>query len=136
MAKEKKLEEKVWEYKLLESRLNQLLQQKGLMLTKLKEIEITSETLEEIEKVGEKDILISIGSLTYAPAKLVKSGKVIVEVGAGAVLEKTFAEAKKLLEKRKRILENAVEKLSQEISNVAQAMQLTEEEIAKLQKQS
>ena len=129
-----KIEEKVLQYRILESRLNQLIQQRSFVESRLGEIEITKETLNEIAEVGEKDILISIGSLTYANAKLSKVDKVLVEVGANVALEKSINEAIKILERRKNNLNEIVDRLDEEIRRVSEMMRILENEIGKVSK--
>ena len=129
---EKKIQEKILEYRVLEERMNQLFQQRALFMSKLQELEITKETLKEISKVGEKKILVAIGSMTYANAKLLGSDKVLVEIGANVALEKSIPEAEKILEKRKQNLESALKRLGEEIERTTQLMQSLQTELQKL----
>ena len=128
----KKLQEKTLEYQIVESRLNQLMQQQSLIKARLQEVEITKETLDEIEKSKGKEILISVGSLSYVHAKLAENEKIIVEVGAGAALPMSMEDAKKLLEKRKENLQKGSKKLEEEIGKTTQLLQLLHAEIQDL----
>jgi prefoldin alpha subunit len=96
---EKEIQEKVVAYRLLESRLNGLVKQREAIASKLIEIENTLAGIEEFEKSDE--ILFPIGAEAYVPGKITDKNKIIVEVGAGVVMEKTLEEAKGILNKRK-----------------------------------
>lgn len=128
----KELQEKILQYKLLEDRLKQLAQQRSLLLSKLPEMEATKETLDEVLKSKENEILVSIGSATYAKGKLIKTDKVIVEVGANVALEKSIEGACEILEKRKKNLESAIKKFENEINVVYQTLIKLEPEIRRL----
>ncbi|MGC8812739.1 MAG: prefoldin subunit alpha, partial [Candidatus Aenigmatarchaeota archaeon] len=96
---EKEFQEKILVYRLLEARLNSLMKEREMLLTKLVEIQTTIQSIEEIKKNDE--ILFGIGSEAYAFGRIKEKGKFIVEVGGEVALEKTTEEAKKTLEKRK-----------------------------------
>jgi len=132
---ERELQEKILQYRLLESRLDQLLQQRNFIVNKLQEIEVTRETLNEIAEVGEEEILVSIGSLTYANAKLSRVDKVLVEVGADVALEKSINEAIKILNKRRDNLNEIIGKLDEEIKRISGMMTVLENEISKTSQQ-
>lgn len=131
----KELQEKILQYRLLEDRLRQLTQQRSLLLGKLPEMEATKETLSEVLKSKENEILVSIGSATYAKGKLMRTDKVIVEVGADIALEKTIESACEILDKRKKNLENAIKKFESEINVVYQTLANLEPQIRKLSRE-
>jgi len=133
---QKEFQQKLLEYNLLQERIGQLIQQRNFVESKLEELEVTEETIEEVGKIKENDILVAVGSLTYINARLTSNDKVIVEVGAGVALEKTIEEAKQTLEKRKKNLQDALKKLDEEIQKVGQLLQVYQMEIQKLQKKS
>ena len=122
---EKKLQEKMLAYRMLESRLNNMAKQRDMIVSKIMEIHSTLMTVEEIEK-GSEDVLFPIGSAAYIRGKPVDKEKIIVEIGAGVVMEKTPAEIKKLLEERKKELELATDSLGKEMQNIASSMQKIE----------
>jgi len=132
MKKNKELQEKLVHYRMLEDRMNSLMQQRNLMLNKLPEIDITKETLDEISKVDGNEILVSIGSATYATGKLVKNDKVIVEIGAGVALEKPIDDAIKILKKRRENLEDAINRFDNEIKKTGETITNLESDIRKL----
>jgi len=128
---EKKLQEKVLTYRILENRLDSLVKQQNVFLSRAMEIENTIESIDEIKKEG-KDLLFPIGAAAYARGDVTDKNKLIVEVGAGVLLEKTADEGKTILEKRKREIQNAVEALQQDLQNVSETMQKIETDTQKI----
>ncbi len=64
------------------------------------------------------EILVSIGSTSFARAELKDSKKVIVGVGAGISVEKTIDEAKEILKSRNGELENTMNRLQSAIVEI------------------
>jgi prefoldin alpha subunit len=128
---QKKLEEKILTYRILEARLNALTRQRNLIVNKIIEIESTLQSIDEIEK-SDREMLFSLGSEAYATGKITDKKKIIVEVGANIALEKSIEEAKKTLRKRRGELENSLNAVQNEIINISSFLQVLAEEIRKL----
>jgi prefoldin alpha subunit len=128
---EKELQEKVMMYRIIESRLDALIRQRDLFLNKIAEMQNTLASIEEIEKTNE-EILFPIGSEAYAPGKVVDKNKIIVEVGAGIVIEKNFAEAKETILKRSDDIEEAVIEIQQDVQKLDMSLNVLEPEIRDL----
>ena len=90
-------------------------------------------TLENLGKADEKsDILLPIGGSTFINATAKDTSKVLFDIGAGIVTEKTFEDAINKIDERVKSLEQTQEKLTTmmqqiqeeaaEISNKAQAL--------------
>jgi prefoldin alpha subunit len=78
----------------LQSRLN-------MVNTVMTDLTYASMTLEGLEKEKENtELLVPIGGSSYVKAKLANSDNVVVGMGAGVSVEKTFPEAKELVKKR------------------------------------
>ena len=122
---EKKLQEKVMAYKMLENRLEALGRQQQMFTQRLIEINNTIASIEEIKK-GEKDILFPLGSAAFAKGEVSDEKKIIVDIGAGVVLEKDISDGIALLEDRRKEIENAAMVLKNEIDTIAQQMQVIE----------
>ena len=78
------------------------------------------EAMETVED-GE-DMLVPIGQDSFIHAKLTSKEKVVVGVGAGVSIEKSAAEAKESLSKRKAQLSEASGKLNNTLSKIEQEM--------------
>ena len=127
----KNLRSKLLEFQLVESRLKVLESRRNLILSKIAEIERTIQCLNDVQKSGESEILLSIGSNVYVPGSLKKSEKFLVELGAGVIVEKNFEGARSFLEKRLKILENGIASIENEIVNLSQRLNELEREIRK-----
>ncbi len=87
-------------------------------VTDLKYANSTLEGLEE-NKIG-SELLVPIGGNSYIKAKLDDPDRVIVGMGAGISVEKTFQEAKEVIKKRWEGLEETKDSLQQRFGQVAQ----------------
>lgn len=128
---QQELQNKYTTYKTLEANLANMNRQKELILSKLLEVQNTIISIDEMGK-SESDVLFSIGSTAFAKGKPLDKNKVIVEVGAGIVLEKTVKEAKEILEARKSEIEKAVEGLQKEMERSAMIMQRLEADVQQM----
>ncbi|AGK60104.1 prefoldin, archaeal alpha subunit/eukaryotic subunit 5 [Archaeoglobus sulfaticallidus PM70-1] len=100
------------------------------------EIDRTIETLEYFEKVEDDvDALINLGSGVFAYVDIKNSKKMLVDVGAGAVIEREVSEVLDILKKRKESIQKGKDRYIQLLEGVySQARQL-QKEIAELSSQ-
>jgi len=133
MAEQKELQEKIITYRILESRLDSLLKQRDVLASKLIEIQITLQSINEIEK-SKEEILFPIGSEAYTFGKVIDKKKVIVEIGANVALEKTVEEGKKILDKRRLEIENALNTVQKNIIEISSGLEQLGPEIEELAK--
>lgn len=98
----------------LQSRMNMV----DAALNDLTSADRTLQGLEE-NKMGSQ-LLVPIGGNSYIKAKLDDPDKVIVGMGAGVSVEKTFQEAKEVIKKRKEGLEETKGSLEERFGEVAQ----------------
>lgn len=126
--RENQLKEKLMAYRALESRISTLAKQQNMFASKTLEIQSTIESIDEIKKgdKGTNDILFPLGSAAYTKGAVADKNKLIVEVGVGVALEKTSDEAKVILEKRKKELEQAIGLVQKEIQSISMMMQKIE----------
>jgi len=127
----KNLRSKLLEFQLVENRLKVLESRRNLILSKIAEIERTIQCLNDVQKSGKSEILLSIGSNVYVPGSLKKSEKILVELGAGVIVEKNFEGARSFLEKKLKILENGIASIENEIVNLSQRLNELGREIRK-----
>lgn len=129
---EKELQEKLLTYRILEARLNSLIKEREILISKIVEIQTTLQSIEEIKKSN--DLLFALGSEAYGFGKIKDKKKVIVEVGGGVALEKTTEEAKKTLEERKLEIEKALNEIERNIVEISSRLKELAPEIEKLAK--
>ena len=132
MADQKEFQEKLVRYQILEGRVKALLQRREMLITKIVEVENTLTSMGEIEKEKESEILLPLGSNVYIPGILKDVKKMIVEIGADVSLEKDIVDAKKILGERKDIMNNGLQSIEKEITNITNEMLGIEQEIASL----
>ena len=116
------LNEKLATFRFLESRLQNISNQREVAIGRIAEINSTIQSLDEIEKSG-GDVLFPIGSSAYTFAKITEKNKVIVDIGANVGVEKDFSEAKKTLEKNKVELEKIVKEIEKAINETSHMME-------------
>jgi prefoldin alpha subunit len=127
MVNQKELQEKIMTYRVLQSRLDETIKQRELVMNKIVEVENTLSSLDEIEKT-DKESLFPVGPEAYVFGKLTNNKKMLVGIGANIILEKTFDEGKEMLKKGKDELEIAMKEIQDEISRLsADLQQLTPE---------
>ncbi|MGQ9564924.1 MAG: prefoldin subunit alpha [Candidatus Bathyarchaeales archaeon] len=108
----------------LESRINFV----NAAITELTYARMTLEGLEK-EK-ADSSLFVPIGGGSYIKAKLESPDKVIVGVGSGVAVEKTFAEAKEKIKSRIEEMEKARASMEQQLS---QMLERIREDRTKLQ---
>jgi prefoldin alpha subunit len=84
---------------------------------------LAKDTLEGLkENKGGSQLLVPIGGSSYIKANLEDPDEVIVGMGAGVSVEKTFQEAIAVIEKRKEELEKTRQSLQERVGEVAQKL--------------
>lgn len=121
MAERKELQEKILTYRIFESRLDALLKQREMMASKTIEIQNTLSSMDEIEKCKE-EVIFPIGAEAYVFGKVADKKKLMVDIGADIILEKTVEEAKEILNKRKNDIENALNSMQKDIGEMSAAL--------------
>lgn len=120
---QKELQESAVMYRLLEGTLEELQKQMVLVEKKLLELEATRMSIEEVKKIEkDNDILVPIGAGVYGHGKITKHDKVLVNIGANTILEKTPASAESFVSDRKNDLLEAAGKIERDIKKVAERM--------------
>lgn len=132
---EKELQEKILAYRILEARAEAMMRQSEQVQERIAEIESTLKSIEELEK-SDSEVLFPIGSAAYIHGKVIDGKKVIVEVGAGVALEKTTAEAKDTLDKRKKEMQHAVSQMKRAIKKIYEEMSMLGPQIESLSKKN
>jgi prefoldin alpha subunit len=117
----RELQEKIFTYRLLESRLDGLLKQRDMLISKMAEIQTTLNSIDEIQK-SKEEVLFPLGSEAYAFGKVADKKKMVVEVGANVALEKTPEEGKEILKKRIEEIGKGLNSIQQGIIETSSAL--------------
>ncbi len=91
--------------------LVQILQQRVDLLNQLiSNIETTLNSLESIKNLGKDNVvLFPLGGLVYVKSKILSTDKILVNIGAGVVLEKSIDDAIQFLKNKQRELKLELE---------------------------
>ncbi len=131
---EETLRQLIVELRLLEGTANTLQSRLNFVNAILTELNYAKMTLEGLEKERKNvPLFVPIGGGSYIRAKLESAEKVIVGMGAGVSVEKSFSEAKETVGNRIAQLEETRRTLQQQLTQVAQKI---EEDQAKFQELS
>ena len=122
MVNQKELQEKIMTYRILQSRLDETVKQRELVMNKIIEVENTLSSIDEIKKT-ENETLFPVGPETYVFGKVANKEKMLVGIGANIILEKTFDEGKEMLEKSRGELEMAMKEIQDEIVHLSSDLQ-------------
>ena len=108
------------ELRLLEQTAEAIQSRVNMVNTVITDLTYTAMTLDGLEKEKENsELLVPIGGSSYVRAKLANPDKVIVGMGAGVSVEKTFPEAKEIVKKRLEDLEKTRMSLQHQFAQVA-----------------
>ncbi len=107
------------ELRYLEQTAEAMQSRMNMVNTVMADLTYANMTLEGLEKEKENsDLLVPIGGSSYIKTKLANLDKVIVGMGAGVSVEKTFPEAKEIVKKRLEDLEKTRLSLQQQFTQV------------------
>jgi len=104
---QRKLQSLLMQVQSYQNTLQEIARQTAITERALMEIIATISALGELPKTKESESLIPIGAGVYTKAEITDKKSVIVSISGGICLEKTTAEAKAYLEKRKKELEQS-----------------------------
>lgn len=108
------------EIELLQNQTNVHNQNIELLTVSLGEMRQTVETLEEIKKTEQgKEVLIPLGTGSFAKATLKDNANVIIGVGADFSIEREVDEAKAIVDKRIQDLESAVKSTQERVQEIS-----------------
>ncbi|RLF05505.1 MAG: prefoldin subunit alpha [Thermoprotei archaeon] len=123
------------EYALLSQIASELKNRIELINVAINDMEIALYSLKEISKLmGGETILVPIGGNIMVRASYLKNEKVLVNVGSGVVVEKSFDEAISYIENRIKLLREELQKRTSEYQNVLSRMSYIERQIIGKQK--
>ncbi len=122
--------EKVLEYRMLYQQLQQLQQNLTGLEQHLQELGKLQETLEHLSKVeSDKDVLIPLGSGIFFKGKILDTSKLIMNVGANILVEKTVPEAVETVQKQANEVEQLLLQLEQEAGQIADQLEEVKKDI-------
>ena len=132
--KEREAQQTLILYQLLQNHLEQLKNQAALFERRLMETEITKQTLNDLKKSKESDVLIPLGSGCYSHGSIRNSEKIITDVGAGIFVERETGQTNEILESNKTEIENLSKNLQDEINTTVKRLNDVALQIEQMQK--
>lgn len=105
---EEELRKAIVELRSFETIMNELRSRYQIVIASINDLQVSKSALEEISKAGEGvELFLDIGGGVYGKAVLKDTSKLLVNAGSGILIEKSFEEAIKLIDKRLNELSNA-----------------------------
>ncbi|MDA1196556.1 MAG: prefoldin subunit alpha [Nanoarchaeota archaeon] len=99
MTKEDEMKERIQEMQQMQQHLEQLQEQQAMVEQQLEDLAMSSNGLEEFEKLSAGDeVLFPVSNGIFAKATLQNPSKLLVNIGAQAIVDKTPEQAKKILQ--------------------------------------
>ncbi|MBU1198168.1 prefoldin subunit alpha [Candidatus Micrarchaeota archaeon] len=100
-----------------QARLNEMQQQAEMLANALMEVQRTEEAVTHLQD-GASSSLLPLGSGVHARIKVEDGERVLMNVGAGVIVEKTREEALPLLAERKNKLDEASQRIQNDMQGV------------------
>jgi prefoldin alpha subunit len=133
MADKNKLQEKYVELQLLSMQIKQLEEQLNVLDQKSQELVILRESLRRLgELKANAKSLAPIGPGIFVPGTVDPTKGVLINVGAGVIVNKSFNEAENTINTQLHQIEDITLELSNNLRAMAEQAQVTEQEIDKL----
>ena len=116
-------EQLMQQMQMLETYFADLSQREGTFLSVFREAAAAIESIKSLSQNPESDTLVPIGLGTYVPTKISSNSKIILNIGAGAAVEKDFASAINYLEERIKEIEIAIQDTAAKKQDAAQRLE-------------
>ncbi|UCG95129.1 MAG: prefoldin subunit alpha [archaeon] len=127
-----KFQQKLYLYQILVEQQKLFTQQLVAVEQAIEESITTEEVIRDLEKKESKEILASLGKDCFIKVGLKDQGKVIVDLGAGVLANKTLKEALGILESRRKELEKNIGELEKRMENVSRQIEKLEPDMQKI----
>ena len=135
-AKEEKtreIQQKYVELQMLDQQMKQVQNQIQALEIQTAELDLVQKSLDEFSSVKPgSDSFVTVTPGIFAKAEIKDSEKVFLNIGAGAVVEKTIPEAKKIIVDQITEMRKLQEDLTTQLDNLASKAAKVEAELKKL----
>lgn len=133
MADQKELNEKYWEFQILEQKLKQVNQQLLNLDNQLLEFQRIGENLDDIKKTKKNtEILVNLGGGVFSKAELKDRNNVLMNVGANIIVEKGIPSSKEIINSQIDQIKDVAKQLEQEFQILAIDSQILQKDLQKL----
>ena len=109
---EKEQARKQFEMQMLQSQMQQIEEQMGMVSQQILELKSLNKNLDDLSSVEEdKDMVIPLGAGIFIEVKTKGTKEVLMNVGSGVMVRKSFEDAQKILVKQVKDLEGLAAQL-------------------------
>ncbi len=117
-----------------QQRLDLLQQQANLVQVSIEDVDNALKALADLEgQEAGHEMLVSVGAGSFVHAAVARPGSVLVGLGAGVSVERTFADAKAIFQSRRTELEKVLAETSGAANKVAGELMRLQQEAQKYQ---
>ncbi|MBA0909061.1 MAG: prefoldin subunit alpha [Nitrosarchaeum sp.] len=121
---------------MLETYFTDLTQREGTLLSVLREAVSAIESIKALREKPNSDTLVPIGMGTYVQTKILSSDKIVLNIGAGIAVEKTYDSSINYLEARIKEIQVALQDTSVKKQEVLARLEQGKEQMNQLMQES
>ena len=133
--KKEQLQQKYAELQLLEKHISEVQNHLELLHNQSQELAKLKENLDDLKKTRKgKQVYSQIGSGIFIKTELKDNEKILMNVGANSVVQKTIPEAQELIENQKKEVNNSIKEIESKLGEAAVQIQKTREELIAISK--
>ena len=133
---EEQAQQLMQQMQMLETYFTDLSQREGTLLSVLREAISAIESIKSLREKPNSDTLVPIGMGTYVQTKILSDDKIILNIGAGIAVEKTYDSTINYLEVRIKEIEVALQDTSAKKQEVVARLEHGKEQMNQLMQET
>ncbi len=133
---EEQAQQLMQQMQMLETYFTDLSQREGTLLNVLREAISAIESIKSLRQKPNSDTLVPIGMGTYVQTKILSNAKIVLNIGAGIAVEKTYDSTINYLEARIKEIEIALQDTSAKKQEVIARLEHGKEQMNQLMQET
>ena len=133
---EEQAQQLMQQMQMLETYFTDLSQREGTLLNVLREAISAIESIKSLRQKTNSDTLVPIGMGTYVQTKILSNDKIVLNIGAGIAVEKTYDSTINYLEARIKEIEIALQDTSAKKQEVISRLEHGKEQMNQLMQET
>lgn len=133
---EEQAQQLMQQMQMLETYFTDLSQREGTLLNVLREAISAIESIKSLRQKPNSDTLVPIGMGTYVQTKILSNDKIVLNIGAGIAVEKTYDSTINYLEARIKEIEIALQDTSAKKQEVISRLEHGKEQMNQLMQET
>ncbi|NOS62761.1 MAG: prefoldin subunit alpha [Nitrosarchaeum sp.] len=133
---EEQAQQLMQQMQMLETYFTDLSQREGTLLSVLREAISAIESIKSLRQKPNSDTLVPIGMGTYVQTKILSDDKIVLNIGAGIAVEKTYDSTINYLEARIKEIEVALQDTSAKKQEVVARLEHGKEQMNQLMQET